>query len=168
MKRLLIILTVLAFVGHTSAQSEKLTKKEERAELKVKGFEITKNLLESKQFKFIGSFNNTNNNVVSHGIEISGNKAVINLPFFGQEYSNTSYGAQESGFSFDGEIEGYDLKIDDKKKKFRLKIVTKDKSERVTYSFDIDAFGVAYVSAISDKRSVSTYDGRLKPLEPKP
>ncbi|WP_370391236.1 DUF4251 domain-containing protein [uncultured Winogradskyella sp.] len=165
MKRGIVLVMALLTISAGLAQEEKPTKRELKDSLKDKCFDISRSMLLSKRFKFTASLMNTDNNVVWHGILLNGDYAEIDLPFMGQEFTGSGYGARNTSISFKGEISNYKLKINQKKKKFQLGFTTKLDGERIKYSFDVDACGFAYVNVQSDKRSYVIFDGPIRPLQ---
>lgn len=165
MKRVVLLSLVFLSFNFINAQEKKVSKRELKDSLKEKCFDISKSMLMSKRFKFSASLFNTDNNVVAYGITLNGNNAFIDLPYMGQEFTGTGYGARDTSISYKGEISNFKLKINEKKKKFILQFVTKYNGERIRYNFDIDACGFAYVTVQSDKRTDTIFNGPIKPLE---
>lgn len=172
MKKILILFTLIIFVGNSIIAQTKDDKKANKLALAEKEYQEMKTLISSEPFMFDGEWANSQSgrriNLTSNPtyLKIESKNADAYMPFFGTSQVG-GYGAG-GAIEFIGEVEDYTVTFNDKKQNATIKFNSKSKT---TESFDvtITVFGSlsATVNINSSSRSSMSYSGKIKPLEKK-
>lgn len=159
-------------VGITLNAQTKQDKKAAKAEADQKEYEDMKVLINSKTFMFEGEWATSQSgrriNLMSNPtyIKMDANIADGYLPFFGTSQV-AGYGAG-GAIEFNGEVQNYTLKFDDKKQKAIIKFGAKgDASENFDVTITVFGSLSTTVNINSSNRSTMSYNGKTKVLEKK-
>lgn len=136
-----------------------------------KQFELTQELINSKQFRVdldyaypsggqsISLFSNRGT------IKVINDTAIGSLPFFGRGYS-LPYGGG-GGITFDNKILNPDIQTNAKKKNITYKFEVNGENDNYQISILFTASGNCTVYVNSNNRSAISYSGKLLPIEEK-
>lgn len=172
MKKLLVLflLTALVYAPITGQ-----TKKEKRNEKAAKDFEKMKTLMDEKVYSFEAEWATTQQgrriNLITNPnfMHITKDSADIRLPYFGIGHTSTmAYGSSDGGgIVFNGEIENYEVSVDEKKKKIIIKFITNSKIESSNFLLTVFKSGSSQLSVSSSIRSNITYEGNTGKIKPR-
>lgn len=170
MKKLLVLILLTAMVY---APMTGQTKKEKRTEKAAKDFEKMKNLIDEKVYSFEAEWATTQQgqriNLITNPnfMRISKDSADIRLPYFGIGHTSTmAYSSSDGGgIVFNGEIENYEVSVDEKKKKIIIKFLTNSKIESANFLLTVFKSGSSQLSVSSSIRSNITYEGNTGKLK---
>ncbi len=168
MKNILIICALIFAVMATSAQEEKKTRKEKRAEREAMLVEQTKKLVEANEWQFnatqmLPSKGRSRTLTTSYNVVLKNEEVDSYLPYFGVAYS-ANYGSSESPLIFKAPIDEYSIE-DGKKGGYIIKFQAKNKNDLVQYSFTISSNGSTNLSVNSTNRQHISYYGDLAPIK---
>lgn len=132
----------------------------------------TQSLIESKQFQFVAdrattqsgrSIDMTTN---SNYLKITDSLAKGYLPFFGTS-TRADYASGGGAIEFDGEMQDYQIKVIEKKKRTTIRVNFKVKAAADSYScqLSISSSGFATLSVTSIHRSHINYTGKVSAIE---
>ena len=156
--KLILLFTVL-FTGVLSAQN------------KDSKFENVKSLIESKNFRFEGTWaypmRGGSINLIGNpnSLDVKGDSVNVYLPFFG--VSQLSHYNTNGGFKYEGPAENYEVAYDDKKQKATITFNVHQEVERLDVTITISSIDNANVDVISSHRDIMRYKGDLEKLEEK-
>lgn len=165
MKRKLLILLVLLCFFDFSVFAQEKTKKELKAERELQKQKETEALIDSKNFVFEAQKvspqggRTLNLDYNTYFLKFNTERTTCDLPFFGRAF-NVPYGGGDGGIKFEGIPE--DIKIEKKKKSYKVKAIVKGKDDVYTLYFDIFFDGGATLSINSNNRASISYDGEVE------
>ena len=165
MKRKLLILLVLLCFFDFSVFAQEKTKKELKAERELQKQKETEALIDSKNFVFEAQKvspqggRTLNLDYNTYFLKFNTERTTCDLPFFGRAF-NVPYGGGDGGIKFEGIPE--DIKIEKKKKSYKVKAIVKGKDDVYTLYFDIFFDGGATLSVNSNNRASISYDGEVE------
>jgi hypothetical protein len=163
-----LLIITLFFVSPSIAQS----KKEVKAAKKQQDFELTKELINSKQYEFTGDWATSNSgrriNLISNPtyIKIDNTTGDGYLPFFGISYSGAAYNGG-GGIEFKNELENYTVTFNDTKYVATIKFNVKGKNDYYAIIARVFSDGNTSITITSNNRSVMNYSGNTAALEKK-
>ncbi|MGI9546847.1 MAG: DUF4251 domain-containing protein [Flavobacteriaceae bacterium] len=171
MKKSLILIMTLFFVSaNLQSQLTKEEKKQQKREIDEKEYLATKELVNSSAFTFVALqtsplggptvFLNTTPNYIN----IDGEQADIYLPYFGVVHAANGYNA-EAGIKFNGKLENYEIKFNDKKLQILLTFEIQRGHERHEFNFNIFKGATASLVVASSRRNSISYNGLISELE---
>ncbi|TCK69284.1 uncharacterized protein DUF4251 [Winogradskyella wandonensis] len=187
MKKLVLLVTIIAFNLSVFSQSRQERKAEKKAQLEA-AFLQTKTLVESQNFQFEAQWANPlGNDATNIGLSLPGGAAIFQgnrvdvstnpnflkltdsktdlfLPFFGRVFFPNRINNQ-GGIEYKGEIDNYDLDINDKKKIINIKFEAKTSDDFIKFHFRITAGGNARLTVNSTNRQIISYDGQIEAIE---
>lgn len=150
--------------GFGYAQDKTKSRKEIRKEKEEARAELTKALVNAKQFKFEGHWmyplsgqrvsliGNPNTLVVDN------ETSTAQMPFIGtRQYSN----AGPPGINFEGEITDYTMTFDEMKQSYEIKYKVDNKKDSFKVLLTIQRTGFARLIIDSSKRTSISYDGQI-------
>ncbi|MBP4138326.1 DUF4251 domain-containing protein [Flavobacterium geliluteum] len=165
MKSKISILLLLVCFLNTQVHAQKMTKKELKAQEKLKKEKEIEALIENKNFVFDAErvlpqgFRTIIIDFNTYFLKFTEDKIECDLPFFGRAF-NVGYGSNDGGIKFEGKPEN--LKIEKKKKHYELKATVKGKEDVYTIFLMIYFEGGTTVSINSNKRAPISYDGNIR------
>ena len=167
MKKLILAVLFLSFIIPATAQSraEKKKIKEEKA---VEEYASLKDFVKLNKIDFEADWATTNTgrriNLVgnSNFLKIDQTEGDIYLPFFGTAHSSSVGFSGNGGIVFEGELENYSIKFNDKKKQAIIMFRTKNKSESFDFTLTLYGNKSANLSVSSNSRSNMSYSGTYK------
>lgn len=149
------------------------SKKELKKEQELKEYQEMTALIEGQNFEFEADWATSQNgrrvNLTSNSnfLRIKNDSAIIYLPYFGTLTSGAAAMTDDGGINFNGLMENYELKIDDKKQKISVQFSGTTKND--TYNFYLTFFrgGNTLVNLNSNFRSSIKYDGKTREIRTK-
>nr|WP_315223960.1 DUF4251 domain-containing protein [uncultured Flavobacterium sp.] len=165
MKSKISILLLLVCFLNTQVHAQKMTKKELKAQEKLKKEKEIEGLIENKNFVFDAErvlpqgFRTIIIDFNTYFLKFTEDKIECDLPFFGRAF-NVGYGSNDGGIKFEGKPEN--LKIEKKKKHYEVKTTVKGKEDVYTIFLMIYFEGGTTVSINSNKRAPISYDGNIR------
>ena len=163
------MLCIITLVTTFSFQNGLSQDKKSRKAKQEQAIANTKQLIDNGQFIFVPdraypqggtSIDLTTN----YGfIKINGDECIGDLPFFGRAYQ-VDYGSNEGGLVFEGEMLEKEWETNDKKKRYTLSFVVKDK-DNYQIHMEIGFEGNTSVNVISNNRSFISYSGQISELK---
>ncbi|MCM5663150.1 DUF4251 domain-containing protein [Galbibacter mesophilus] len=100
-------------------------------------------------------------------IQIKGDSAKADLPFFGERQMGGGYNTEGEGIKFNNKITDLEIEYLDKKKHHRITFSTNNSTETFDVTLMVFLNGKTSVSVNSSERDFITYDGMLKELPKK-
>jgi len=170
MRRILFFgLLILTVVIVNAQETEKKSKKELKAEKKAQEIEEIKAIVESKTFVFKATNANpmkgrTINLTSEYDVKITGDSIFSYLPYYGVAYS-ASYGGTDSPMIFNKVFETCDM--EKTKNGYRVKVSTKNGSDRLEFNFNISETGTTTLMVSSINRQSISYYGNLEKIKEK-
>jgi len=164
MKKLLIIILIVASTGVLSAQDKQMTRTERKAAEKVQLIEKNKALVNSGSWQFDATQmfpSSGRSRTLTPSYRVIVNKGEIDsyLPYFGRAYS-VEYGSSQSPMSFRGEVS--DLKVEDwKKGGWIISFKTENKNDMMEFIFYIGETGSVTLKVNSTNRQPISFYGDL-------
>ncbi len=157
---LLVLISASAF-----AQS-KQEKKELKAQEEAKQFEAIKELLDSGAYEFYAdwanSFQGKRINLVTNPnhLKMSEEGASIYLPYYGVAHNSSPAYSNMGAMEFEGTVEDYKIKVNEKKKQTTVTFRCKAKREVIDFTLTVFPNGNSRLNANSNVRTGMNYDGR--------
>ena len=164
---LLVLISTSVF-----AQTKK-EKKEMKAQEEAKQFEIIKELIDSGAYEFYAdwanSFQGRRINLITNPNHLKMNReeASIYLPYFGVAHNSSPAYSNMGAMEFEGTVEGYKIKINEKKKQTTVTFRCKAKREVIDFTLTVFPDGNSRLNANSSVRTGMNYDGRTNAAAPK-
>lgn len=158
-------------VTFTLSAQTKAEKKQIKEENAVKEYAVTKDLINSGNFKFVADWARTQKgrriNLISNPnyLKIISSEADIYLPYYGVVHTPSAGLAYESGIVFKGTPKNYKVEINDKKLKIKITFEGKGKNDQFDFILNIYKNGSANLSVNSNIRNSMVYDGVISELE---
>jgi hypothetical protein len=167
--RTILVIWILIISLFTINAQEKKSKKEIKAEKKAQQFEEIKKIAESKTFVF--KANNANpmqgrtvNLTSDYDVRITQDSIFSYLPFFGVAYS-VNYGGTDSPMIFNKPFETCNFETT--KNGYLVKVLVKNESDRLEYSFHISVTGSTSLNVSSLNRQSISYNGIIQKIKEK-
>ncbi|PHS60690.1 MAG: hypothetical protein COB12_12855 [Flavobacterium sp.] len=160
-KTLVIVVVLLGFSQITFSQS----KKELKEEKAIQEYQVTKELINSKQYVFDADWISTTRGIRiniaggSNRIAVVQDSAKASMQFFG-EVTSIRFDDGE-GVEFNNKMEDYEVKFNDEKRRITVSFKAKFKSETYNIYMSITKSGTTYVDVNSNNKRSVTYDGRI-------
>jgi hypothetical protein len=166
MKKLFIILILLAPVVLANAQESK-SRKEKRAEKEELKKEEIKQLIDNRSFVFNASHalpmgGSSINLNYYYNVTLEGENVESYLPFYGVAYT-AEYGSRNSPLSFNGTVEDYSVEKD--KNGYQIQFDVKNGNDYLNYRFNISELGYASLSITSTNRQFISFIGTVESVE---
>ena len=172
MKNLRNCLLLFVLLTATSFGQTKKEKKEMKAQEEAKQFEATKELIDSGTFEFYAdwanSFQGRRINLVTNPnhLKMNQKEASIYLPYFGVAHNSSPAYSNMGAMEFQGTVEDYAIKVNEKKKQVIISFRAKAKREVIDLSLTVFPDGNSRLTANSSVRTGMNYDGRTTAPEP--
>ena len=168
MKKIILLVLILSCVTIINAQEKKKSKKEIKAEKNAKLAAETTELINSKTFVFkartaIPMGGRTVNLTTDYDVRVENDSVFSYMPYYGRAYT-AAYGG-ESPMNFEAPI--LDYSSEKTKKGYQVKLVAKNKNDRIEFSFQIMETGSTTLVANSTNRQSISYYGMLVKKEEK-
>lgn len=159
-----VFLAALIFVSiSVCAQDTKQEKKEARyreaLELINTGiFEFIARRANPPRFRSIDLSTNPN------FLRINQEKGAADIPYFGRAFSD-GYSSNGGGIKFDGPMEGYDVKKNDKKHHLTIKFKVKGEGDTYSCTLNISGLENTSLTVLSNNRQTISYTGHIRELK---
>ncbi len=167
MKKFTVIFSLLFLAGLVSmAQENKNQTKEEKRE---EQYNQIKDLIQSVSYEFQGRFayplKGTQVDLLSNPnfLKISGENASASMPYFGRAFSG-GYSTSDGGINFDGSMENYEVKENNRKWRLTIKFKVKGKGDTYKCTLTVSSMENASLSITSNKRQSISYTGAVSEL----
>lgn len=169
-KQLGVLLAVLFF---TFSNGQAQSKKEKKEQRNVERIKEVKQLLENKQFVFVADQAVGQKGYIgyvtgdNYSLEIMGDSAVANLPFYGTSYSTEAYGG-DGGVNFASKLSDFTSEYQQKKKKQAITGIARDGIR--TYSIHLEVYenGTATLRIQPSEKTMMTYYGNISKRKDQP
>ncbi len=164
MKNILILVLIFLLTMNVSSQeTQKKTKKELKAEKKEQQMQEVKEIVESKNFVFDARNANPMNGrsitlTSDYNVKITNDSIYSYLPYYGVSHSAV-YGGTESPMIFNQPFES--ITTENLKKGYLVKVVVKNNSDRLDFSFNISFSGSTSLTVSSMNRQTISYYGEV-------
>jgi len=167
---MILFFGLFSAIGFTQEKSKKELRKELKEKERIEKEQRIETLIEAKAFVFVAT------RALPTGmkpIELNGDNYFVNfqtdliesvMPFFGRAYSGVGYGG-DNGMRFKEKPKTFNIKKT--KKNYQIDIVVDGKNDTYNISLTISFQGSATLYIASNNRSTMSYQGNLKPIEPK-
>lgn len=166
-KSIFPLILVLCICFSSNAQN---SKKEDKELQKEENYQSMLKLINTEHYGFRGSKakpqvgSQIDLTTRSNQLIINNGSASADLPYFGRAYSG-GYSSSGGGIKFDGEMESYDVDLNDKKQKAIIKFKIKGTDDTYTCSLSITGSNSAFLSVGSNKRQIITYTGIIHEID---
>lgn len=165
---LLITLLFLAFAVNAQEQKQK-SRKEIKAEREAKLIEQTKQLIESKTFRFTPDraypTKGRSISITNFDVLLKSDTIVSYLPYYGRAYV-AEYGSTSSPFDFTAPVK--DLEETTTKQGAQvIKLKVENGNDQITYRFEIFKTGSTSLDVISTNRQSISFSGYIEKPEDK-
>lgn len=163
----------LVLISTTVFAQTKKEKKQMRVQEETKQFEAIKELIDSGTYEFYAdwanSFQGRRINLVTNPnhLKMNREKASIYLPYFGVAHNSSPAYSNMGAMEFEGEVEDYKVKVNDKKKQTTVTFRCKAKNEVIDFTLMVFPDGNSRLNANSSVRTGMNYDGRTAAPQPK-
>lgn len=164
------ILVVLLLMGVSFGFAQEKTRKQLRKEQKIEKVRQTMNLIDSKEFVFVGDkafsfgFRDIDLTTNPNFIEFKPDYIRSEMPFFGIGYSGIGYGG-DKGLKFEGKPSK--LTIAKGKKSYEIKATVKGEQDVFTIFMTVYLEGSAALMISSNNRSTISYNGEIFKIDKK-
>ena len=161
-----ILISFLVLIPPSFPQSAKKEKKDQK---KAAEFEKVIELLEGKEFKFVGRTalpqGRPSVDITTRGNLFSVNQDALNvdLSYFGTLHQG-GYGSSGGGLTFEQPATDHVLKVKRKKGRFTVVVKTTNDSEFFTFTLSGSGAESATLSVIGSRRQGISYFGSIEPL----
>jgi len=161
---ILILFSALVF-GQTKREKKELKQREQE-----KQFEATKQLLDSATYEFnadwANSFQGRRISLVTNPnhLKMNKNEAKIYLPYYGIAHTSNAAFANDGGVVFEGSVEDYQFKVNEKKKEITITFRCRATRETLDFSLTVYASGNSRLTVNSSIRTGVKYEGRTSSL----
>lgn len=159
-------LLFVVLVSATSWAQTKQEKKEMKAREEAEQFEAIKELIDSGTYEFYAdwanSFQGRRINLITNPnhLKINQNEASIYLPYFGVAHNSSPAYSNMGAMEFEGTVENYKIKVNEKKKQTTVSFRCKAKREVIDFTLTVFPDGNSRLNANSSVRTGMNYDGR--------
>jgi len=167
-------LLFLVLISTTSWAQTKKEKKEMKAREEAEQFEAIKELINSGTYEFYAdwanSFQGRRINLITNPNHLKMNKkeASIYLPYFGVAHNSSPAYSNMGAMEFEGTVENYQIKVNEKKKQVVVSFRCKAKREVIDFTLNVFPDGNSRLNANSSVRTGMNYDGRTTAPELNP
>ena len=174
MKNIIFLLLLGNFVIVPLAGQTKKELKEEKARKEAEEFDRMKDLIEGKVFEFEAewttSYQGRRINLFSRPnlLQVNKDSVDVYLSYFGTLQSGSSAIKNEGGIRYNGPMDHYERKVNEKKRSITVTFDTKGGAESYRFIMTIYKSGNTLLSVSSPMRSTSQYEGTTKKINPKP
>lgn len=164
---------VLLLTLHTNAieSQTRKEKKELKAQEQEVQFEKMQKLLNSEAYEFNAdwatSFQGRRVNLVTNPnhMKIDKGRAKIYLPYYGVAHTSSLAFTNDGGIVFEGGLEGYTIKVNEKKKEITVTFRCRAKRELLDFVLTVYGSGGSRLNANSSIRTSMKYEGHVTSLE---
>ena len=159
-------LLFLVLISTTSWAQTKKEKKEMKAREEAEQFEAIKELINSGTYEFYAdwanSFQGRRINLITNPNQLKMNQkeASIYLPYFGVAHNSSPAYSNMGAMEFEGTVENYQIKVNEKKKQVAVSFRCKAKREVIDFTLTVFPDGNSRLNANSSVRTGMNYDGR--------
>lgn len=166
MKIKILLVTALCFYLQSGYSQESLSKKEQKELTLSENFKQLKKLIGSKNYEFVGLWmfpqggKRVSMITPPNNVKIEGEKVTSNLPFIGTK----QFLGGNNALMFEGNLEDYEVKINEKKRKINVFFKHNDGTESFRFSLEIMAGGSTNVIVSSNKRNTLSYSGNVQAI----
>ena len=166
MRKLKYCLLFFVLVQTAVFAQTKKEKKEIKAQEEAKQFEAIRDLIESEVFEFYAdwanSFQGRRINLITNPnhLKMNQKEASIYLPYFGVAHNSSPAYSNMGAMEFEGTVEDYKVKINEKKKQTTVSFRCKAKREVIDFTLTVFPDGNSRLNANSNVRTGMNYDGR--------
>lgn len=164
---LLLLMTTPVAIG----QGDSLSGRQLRQFQKDQSYQQVKELVESGSFQFVAVWGqpqggtrldlNGNNNYV----RIEDNHVDTFLQYFGRIYNGRLANSGNGGILFQGDMENWEVRYDEKKRKINYRFTHKTGPETYELIMRIGAGGGASITVSSSARDFMSFDGYIEALQ---
>ena len=153
---LALSITALAQNDHNQSKNQKKEKK----------YEVLKTLIQSENYQFVGRTATASKgkqiDLTSRNnfLKVSVPKATASMPYFGRAYIG-GYSGGDGGINFDGQMDNYEIKYNDKKMRVNVNFKVKGESDTFTCSMTISSLDNVSLTITSFKKKVISYRGYI-------
>lgn len=168
MKKLTVIILMLAGVSMIYAQDNQMTRKEKKEAREAERIVMTKALVTSGEWQFDAThmtpLSGRGRSLTSpYRVKVKNDEIDSSLPYFGRAY-RAEYGNTSSPLSFRGKIS--DLTVGDwKKGGWIISFTTVNGNDRLDYTFHVTETGSATLMVNSTNRQPISFNGDLTETE---
>ncbi len=169
MKKIVLAILFLAFITPTAAQTRS-EKKKIKQEKEAEQYTDLKSFINENKIHFGADWATANSgrriSLIgnSNFLKIDDKKGDIYLPFFGTAHSSSVGFSGNGGIIFEGDLEKYTVKFNDKKQQVTIKFSAKAKSEIFDFTLTIYGNKNANLNVSSNQRSNMSYSGAIEKL----
>lgn len=162
----LIPVLLLSFILTCNAQDSSKEEKQKQQEVQ---YEETVELIESENYEFIGRKANPQKGpqidltTRVNFLSIQSGDATANLPYFGRAFSG-GYGTGDGGIKFNGPMENYSVKKNDRKHRITVRFKVKGVGDVYNCTLSIAGMNNATLTVTSNKRAIIRYTGFIQEL----
>jgi len=173
MKNIVLFLLLSSLVMVPLAGQTKKELKEEKIKKEAEEFDKMKDLVDGKVFEFEAEWTTSSQgrriNLYSRPnlLRINKDSLDVYLAYFGTLHSGSSAVNNEGGIIYNGIMDDYKTKVNEKKRNITVKFDTKGGSDSYQFIMTIYKSGNTVVSVSSPWRSTSQYEGTTKKTSPK-
>jgi len=167
-------LLFLVLISATSWAQTKQEKKEMKAREEAEQFEDIKKLINSGAYEFYAdwanSFQGRRINLITNPnhLKMNQKEASIYLPYFGVAHNSSPAYSNMGAMEFEGTVENYMIKVNEKKKQTTVSFRCKAKREVIDFTLTVFPDGNSRLNANSSVRTGMKYDGRTTTPELNP
>ena len=137
--RLLLVALFMVSVVTVNANEKREAKKQKKAEKETKLVEQTNHLVEEQAWHFDATqmlpSKGHSRSIMNYSVVLKDGQLYSYLPYVGRAYS-AGYNGTDSPLIFEAQIEDYSVS-ENKKGGYTIKIKTKNKGERIEYTFKV-------------------------------
>ena len=148
------------------AQNEKNENKNQKKE---RQYREIKTLIQSNKYLFKamkaipGKGNMVDLSNRQNFLKIDGEKATASMPYFGRAYS-AGYNTGNGGIDFDGNMENYEVRYNDKKMRVNVNFKIKGKKDNYTCSLTISSRENVSLAITSFNKQAISYRGSIEEI----
>lgn len=161
------VLLLLVMISFSAISQTKKEKKEMKAQEQEKNFAAINEIVDSGSYEFnadwANSFQGKRVNLVTNPnyMKINKDEASIYLPYFGVAHNSATAYSNLGAIEFEGTLENYKVKVNDKKKQTIVTFRCKAQKEVVDFTLTVFPEGNCRLNANSDVRTSVNYDGKM-------
>lgn len=168
MNKILTVILVLAIMVGSAQETKKKSRRALKAEKKAQEIAETKEMMDGKSFVFLARNANpmrwrTINLTTPYDVVVKNDSIFSYLPYFGRSYTAV-YGSTQSPLIFESPIESFDMERT-KRDGYRVEVNADNKSDNVTFMFDIGQTGSVSLIVTSMNRQSISFFGDLQSIE---
>lgn len=165
MKNYIILFSIICLLSINAFAQE--SKKEAKERSKQEQYENIIALVESGKYEFIGRKANPlkgrqiDLTTRQNFMKIDGENASAQMPYFGRAFSG-GYSSSDGGIKFDGLMENYNVRQNDKKRRISISFKVKGEGDNYSCSLSISSMESASLSVTSNNKQGISYNGFIK------